>query len=289
MSIHISPFGNQQFFGANGAPAAGYQLFVYAGRTLEKETVYTDQAGTAKHDNPILLDANGFSTSPIYIDSSRQYKFVLAFGEDEDPPTLPLYTVDQVSAGVEGATSALAEWTDGTTPSYVGSTQFSIVGDQRVVYHVGRRVKATVAAGSLFGVITAAVYTSVTTVTVLLDSGSLDATLSGIAYSFLSADGSSWPGGHSSGKDTVFSGNVSIPLLSSFNLIPAGLIFGFAGNTKPPAGYLVCNGQAVSRTGFPNLYANISTTYGAGDGVTTFNVPSITAINANVLYCIRYA
>lgn len=289
MSIHISPFGNSQFLGANGDPAAGYQLFVYSGRSLDKETVYTDQAGTAKHANPITLDANGFAPSPIYIDSSRMYKFVLAFGEDTDPPTLPLYTADQVSAGVEGATSALAEWTNGTMPSYVGPTQFSIAGDQRVIYHVGRRVKATVAAGSLFGVITANAYTTVTTVTMALDSGSLDATISGIAYSFLSADGSAWPGGRSSGKDTVFSGNVSIPLLSAFNLIPAGLVFPFAGNTKPPAGYLVCNGQAVSRTGFPNLYANIGTAYGAGDGVNTFNVPNLSAINANVLYCIRYA
>ncbi len=289
MSIHIAPFGNQQFLSTSGTPAAGYQLFVYAGRSLTKEAVYTDQAGTAKHENPIILDSNGFAPSPIYIDSSRMYKFVLAFGEDADPPTLPLYTVDQVSAGVEGATSALAEWTAGTTPSYVGATQFSVTGDQRSIYHIGRRVKATVSAGSLFGIITASAYTSVTTVTVSLDSGSLDATISGVAYSFLSADNSAWPGGRSNGTATVFSGNVSIPLLSAFNLIPAGLIFPFAGNTKPPAGYLVCNGQAVSRTGFPNLYANVSTTYGAGDGVTTFNVPNITAINANVLYCIRYA
>lgn len=289
MGIQISPFGNSQFLAPNGAPAVGYQLFVYAGRSTNKVKVYTDPDGLGEHTNPIILDVNGFTPFPIYLDTTKTYKFVLAFGEDLDPPTLPLYVVDQVTVGADDVGTTLAEWTTGTTPTYVGATQFSIVGDQRSVYHVGRRIKATLASGSLLGIITANPFTTVTTVTVQLDSGSLDNTLSSIAYSFLSADGSAWPGGRSSGKDTVFLGSVSIPLLSAFNLIPAGLVVGFAGNTKPPAGYLVCNGQAVSRTGFPNLYTAISTTFGVGDGVNTFNVPNITPINANILYCIRYA
>lgn len=43
--------------------------------------------------------------------------------------------------------------------------------------------------------------------------------------------------------------------------------------TTPPAGWLKCNGQAVSRTTFAPLFAVIGTTWGAGDAVTTFNVP----------------
>jgi hypothetical protein len=289
MGIQIAPWGNHQFVTNGGAPAAGYQLFVYNGRSIEKVTVYTDVDGVGEHTNPIIIDTNGFTPLPIYIDSTRAYKFVLAFGEDADPPTMPLYVVDQVTVGTDEVGTTLAEWTLGTTPTYVGATQFSIVGDQRSLYHVGRRMKLTLASGPLFGIITANAFTSVTTVTVALDSGSLDGTLSAVAYSFLSADGSAWPGGRSSGISTVFLGSVSIPLLSAFNLLPAGLVFAFSGNTKPPAGYLVCNGQAVSRTGFPALYASISTTFGVGDGVNTFNVPNITAINANILYCIRYA
>jgi|TARA_R110001606_G_scaffold203554_2_gene351656 microcystin-dependent protein len=42
-----------------------------------------------------------------------------------------------------------------------------------------------------------------------------------------------------------------------------------------PAGYLLCNGAAVSRTTYADLYAVTSTTYGAGDGSTTFNVPQL--------------
>lgn len=40
-----------------------------------------------------------------------------------------------------------------------------------------------------------------------------------------------------------------------------------------PAGYLECNGAAISRTAYAALFAVIGTTYGAGDGATTFNLP----------------
>lgn len=41
----------------------------------------------------------------------------------------------------------------------------------------------------------------------------------------------------------------------------------------PPTGWLACDGSAVSRTGYPSLFAAISTAYGAGDGSSTFNLP----------------
>lgn len=40
-------------------------------------------------------------------------------------------------------------------------------------------------------------------------------------------------------------------------------------------GWLICDGAAVSRTDFPNLFAAISTIWGIGDGTTTFNVPDL--------------
>ena len=42
-----------------------------------------------------------------------------------------------------------------------------------------------------------------------------------------------------------------------------------------PDGYLLCDGSAVSRSTFADLFAVISTTYGSGDGSTTFNVPDL--------------
>ena len=43
----------------------------------------------------------------------------------------------------------------------------------------------------------------------------------------------------------------------------------------PPQHYLLCNGQAVSRTDYAELFAIIGTTWGAGNGSTTFNVPNL--------------
>ena len=53
-----------------------------------------------------------------------------------------------------------------------------------------------------------------------------------------------------------------------------GVVQLFAGSTAP-SGWLICNGQAVSRTTYAALYAVIGTTYGAGDGSTTFNLPDL--------------
>ena len=54
--------------------------------------------------------------------------------------------------------------------------------------------------------------------------------------------------------------------------IPTGFIGCYAGTT-PPTNTLEAYGQAVSRVTYPNLFSQIGTTYGAGDGVTTFNTP----------------
>ncbi|MEQ1733867.1 MAG: phage tail protein [Bacteroidia bacterium] len=56
--------------------------------------------------------------------------------------------------------------------------------------------------------------------------------------------------------------------------VPAGLVQHFA-NITAPAGYLECNGAAVSRTTYAALFAAIGTLYGVGDGSTTFNVPDL--------------
>ena len=58
--------------------------------------------------------------------------------------------------------------------------------------------------------------------------------------------------------------------------IPIGTIFEFPTDdpTKLPTGYLFCDGSAVSRTTYADLFAVIGTIWGSGDGSTTFNLPS---------------
>jgi microcystin-dependent protein len=56
--------------------------------------------------------------------------------------------------------------------------------------------------------------------------------------------------------------------------VPVGSVLPFAGATAP-VGWLLCGGQAVSRTVNAGLFAAIGTTFGVGDGSTTFNVPDL--------------
>lgn len=57
-------------------------------------------------------------------------------------------------------------------------------------------------------------------------------------------------------------------------LVPTGMIAPFAGSAAP-TGWLMCAGQAVNRSDYANLYVLIGTTYGAGNGTTTFNLPDL--------------
>ena len=57
-------------------------------------------------------------------------------------------------------------------------------------------------------------------------------------------------------------------------LLPAGSLFPYAG-AATPGGYLLCNGSAVSRSVYSDLFAAIGVTYGSGNGVTTFNLPDL--------------
>ena len=60
-------------------------------------------------------------------------------------------------------------------------------------------------------------------------------------------------------------------------IMPAGAIIPVAGTVGGilPSGFLLCNGAAVSRTTYANLFKAIGTTYGAGDGSKTFNLPDL--------------
>jgi len=61
------------------------------------------------------------------------------------------------------------------------------------------------------------------------------------------------------------------------SLLPAGAVQAFAMNSAP-AGWLAADGTAVSRSTYAALFAAISTTYGAGDGSTTFALPDLRGI-----------
>lgn len=71
-------------------------------------------------------------------------------------------------------------------------------------------------------------------------------------------------------------------LKPSGDTLPIGSITQFAGS-KVPTNWLSCNGQAVSRNTYSLLFKTIGTTYGEGDGSTTFNLPSLEEENTKYI------
>lgn len=61
--------------------------------------------------------------------------------------------------------------------------------------------------------------------------------------------------------------------IAFYGFVPLGGVVGYAG-TVPPAGYLECNGAAINRHAYAALFSLCGTTYGVGDGSTTFNIPT---------------
>lgn len=61
--------------------------------------------------------------------------------------------------------------------------------------------------------------------------------------------------------------------IKTSDTLPIGTQVAYGG-TVPPTGWLICDGSAVSRTTYAELFKVIGTSYGAGDGSTTFNLPN---------------
>jgi microcystin-dependent protein len=65
---------------------------------------------------------------------------------------------------------------------------------------------------------------------------------------------------------------VDTPAINAGNIVGQVCFFGM---TTPPSGFLACDGAAVMRDQYSALFTAIGTTYGAGDGSTTFNLPDL--------------
>jgi hypothetical protein len=124
--MNLSPLPIQKFFDNDGAPLVGGLLYTYVVGTSTKIATYKDQAGTL-NTNPVVLDYRGEAN--VWLDQTLVYKFVLAPRGDTDPPTKPIWTVDNVSAAVTFASltasiigqilypRTAAEITAGVTPT----------------------------------------------------------------------------------------------------------------------------------------------------------------------------
>jgi len=88
-------------------------------------------------------------------------------------------------------------------------------------------------------------------------------------FNFVNAN-SAW----TSSENIDLAANKSYKVNNVDVMCPVGMVVPYAGNTAPN-GWLLCSNVAVSRATYSALFAVIGTTYGSGDGVTTFNLPDL--------------
>lgn len=179
-----------QYDDGNGVLASNYRLFFYAAGSSTKQNTYNSSAGSVANANPIVLNALGEPAVEIWLTAGQSYKVGLAIPGSDDPPASFVWTEDNIT-GVNDTTSAIDQWIAGVAPTFISAVSFSLVGDQTAIYHVGRRLKTTNSGGTVYSTIIASAFGALTTVTVANDSGTLDAGLSAVSYSLVSASDTS--------------------------------------------------------------------------------------------------
>lgn len=296
MAVKIAPDARRQFLNASGVPYSGAKLFYYASGSTTKQNTYTTSVGNVANSNPIVLDSAGRTPYGVWLTAGLTYKEVLAPSTDTDPPGSPIYTEDGIS-GVNDTSATVSQWAASSlTPTYISGTSFSVAGDQTSELHIGRRLKLSVTAGTVYARISNSVYGALTTVTLVMDSGSLDSGLSSLNWSILTATNHAIPKlatpaltgigianttDYAALASPTFTGTVIIPTLSVTNLSATGRITpsqtgGIAGtttNNDPDAGGVgeysqndVASGSAIGLvTGTPNNIASIGLTAGDWD------------------------
>lgn len=93
MANLLAPVAKAKFFDNNGRPADGYKLFTYEAGTSTKLDSYQNAGGSA-NTNPVILDFRGEAN--IWFPPNVAYKLVFAPPNDTDPPTAPIWTVDDI-------------------------------------------------------------------------------------------------------------------------------------------------------------------------------------------------
>ena len=92
---------------------------------------------------------------------------------------------------------------------------------------------------------------------------------SGVAIDEFSTDGTM-----ADNSDTAVPTEKAVKTYVDAGVNPTGAVLSFAG-ASAPTGWLLCYGQAISRTTYAGLFTVLAEVYGAGDGATTFNVPDL--------------
>ena len=194
MPYYLAPLANEQQVDANGSPVSGGKLWTYIAGTSTPATTYTDDTGATQQANPIILNSLGVPASPVWLQGGRTYKLV--FQDANGVQTRP--TIDDVTGINDPAVASTSDqWVVyANAPTYISATSFSVAGDQKPTFQVGRRLRSTNTGGTIYSTILTATFADgITTITVANDSGTLDSGLSAVSYGLISVANTSLPTG----------------------------------------------------------------------------------------------
>jgi hypothetical protein len=251
MAMTLFPTPDQQFSDANGKPYSGGKLYFYEPATTTPKDVYSDSTGVTVLSNPVILDSAGRAS--VWLDG--YYRVVLTDSLDNQ-----VWSVDNVSSAAFTSSSSLTanEWISETgVLVYLSSTQFTISGDQTSEFEVGRRIKAIVSSGTIYGTISNSSEGGnpvLTTVTVVWDNTGLDSGLTAVSLGLITATYTALPLAFQ-----VPIGSI-LPWYKSLTGVPA-----------LPYGWVECNGQTLSDVHSPLNGQVIPNLNGNASGADTFS------------------
>lgn len=288
----LTPTAKMQFFKADGTPLVGGKLYTYTAGTTTPQTTFTDSAGGTANTNPVILDSRGEAN--IWLGGAT-YKFKLADANDVE-----IWTVDNISAPTSGVSPALSGNVTIDTNSSSPALKITQTGTGYAL-----RVQDSVDPDSTPLVIdnTGLLGLGTTSPAEALDidnNGKIQFSASGLARTVISANANDSIIDVKDDRNFVVKTNattiltvndntatstvpVVLPGLPTSSLqaatksyvdqtTPAGVIMAFAASSAP-TGWLICDGSAISRATYATLFAVVGTTWGVGDGSTTFNIP----------------
>ena len=224
----------QAFLDAQGNPLSGGRLWTKVSGSNTNKATTRDVDGAVPNTNPIILDSRGEVPFGVF-GTTGAYRLILAApGDLTDPPSSPIWGPRDGVSGINDIGSISSpEWSPtGMTPTFTGTTTFTVTGDQTATFQVRRRVRATVGAGFRYGTISATTFITNTGVTLSLDSAAapLDASLSAVAVGNVSATDTSQPYDSARGTDLASAGTITFPANADrFNITGTTTITAFAG------------------------------------------------------------
>ncbi len=276
----FSPTPIQHFVDSNGIALTGGKVFTYAAGTTTKQATYTDSANTVQQTNPIILNSRGEpqnnsgASVPIFL-GPLPYKFVLAPSTDTDPPTSPIWTVDNISPNgfVQGNQTAVAtvaariDYQFISTPDYVPYTYLGQIFPTKI-YDFALWAKEITSADP-FSQTLGGAYTG------LFQSFNKNSLSTGVALGAFS---------------TVFSSNSTLEAFNGVCLTGGGSLTGIDMNCmeidfEPAVGDVVSSGGGINVAVFSGHQAvsGFYTSVGGGSGAFLNDFNASTAYGSNYL------